>query len=66
MSVAPNWQLTTKVPEHTTKRVRLFIREDGLMRAYDPAGYGYVPEYDRGDWSAPALQWQLGLAATVR
>lgn len=41
------------------------MRDDGLLRCYDSAGYGYTHEYDRRDWSVATLQWQLALAGSV-
>jgi hypothetical protein len=61
----PDYKLTTKVPRWVPSPARLFIRDDGLPRCYDPAGYGFTHPYDRHDWSAPTLQYQLGLAANV-
>ena len=62
----PDWTLTTKVPAWVKNPARLFIRDDGLARVYDPSGYGFVHPYDRRDWTAATLQWQLALATLIR
>lgn len=59
-------KLTTKVPKTAANPCRLFIREgDKLLRIYEPGAFGDRCPFPSFDWSAEALQWQLGKARPV-